>query len=145
LCALLALEVAASGHALAGTGLAGSVPRPPRQAAKEEDSASRFDQVGPGYFSTVGIPMLLGREIGPQDSETSSPVCVVNEAFAKFYFGGANPIGRHVTDEFPDTRATFEIVGVSRVLVLGAVAALAGYVPARRASRVDPLLALRHE
>jgi predicted lysophospholipase L1 biosynthesis ABC-type transport system permease subunit len=33
---------------------------------------------------------------------------------ARFYFGKANPIGRHVTDEFPDTRATFEIVGVVR-------------------------------
>jgi len=41
-------------------------------------------------------------------------VCVVNEAFAKFFFGNANPIGRHVTDEFPDTHKTFVIVGVAR-------------------------------
>jgi predicted permease len=80
----------------------------------ERDNASRFDQVGPNYFSAVGIPILLGRDIGPQDTETSSRVCVVNEAFAKFYFGRGNPIGRRVTDEFPDTRATFEIVGVAR-------------------------------
>ncbi len=80
---------------------------------KEEDNASRFDQVGPNYFSTVGIPMLLGREIGPQDTESAPMVCVVNEAFAKFYFGRGNPIGKHVTDEFPDTRVTFEIVGVA--------------------------------
>jgi hypothetical protein len=40
-------------------------------------------------------------------------VCVVNEAFAKFFFGKRNPIGKHVTDEFPDTRMTFQIVGVS--------------------------------
>jgi hypothetical protein len=39
---------------------------------------------------------------------------VVNEAFAKFYFGAQNPIGKHVTDEFPDTRKTFTIVGVAR-------------------------------
>jgi ABC-type antimicrobial peptide transport system permease subunit len=38
----------------------------------------------------------------------------VNQAFAKFYFGTGNPVGRHVTDEFPDTRKTFVIVGVSR-------------------------------
>jgi predicted permease len=81
---------------------------------KEEDNAARFDQVGPSYFATVGIPMLLGRDIGPGDTESSPPICVVNESFAKFYFGSANPIGRHVTDEFPDTRMTFEIVGVAR-------------------------------
>jgi len=38
----------------------------------------------------------------------------VNEAFAKFYFGSRNPIGKHVTDEFPDTHKTFVIVGVAR-------------------------------
>jgi predicted permease len=81
---------------------------------KEEDNAARFDQVGPDYFSAVGIPLLLGRGISAQDTEASPRVCVVNEAFATFYFGSQNPIGRHVTDEFPDTRATFEIVGVAK-------------------------------
>jgi len=81
---------------------------------KEGDNAARFDEIGPNYFSAIGIPILLGREIGAQDTISSSQVCVVNEAFAKFYFGQSNPIGKHVTDEFPDTRATFEIVGVTR-------------------------------
>ena len=80
----------------------------------EGDLHSRFDQVGPGYFAGVGIPIMLGRDIGPQDVNGAPPVCVVNETFAKFYFGGANPIGKHVTDEFPDTRETFTIVGVAR-------------------------------
>jgi predicted permease len=78
------------------------------------DLHSRFDAVGPGYFAGVGIPMLLGRDIGPQDVASAESVCVVNETFAKFYFGGASPIGKHVTDEFPDTRKTFTIVGVAR-------------------------------
>jgi len=78
------------------------------------DLHSRFDQVGPAYFANVGIPMLLGRDIGPQDTASAESVCVVNETFAKFYFGKANPIGRHVTDEFPDSRKTFTIVGVAR-------------------------------
>jgi predicted permease len=81
---------------------------------KRGDASARFDQVGPSYFSSVGIPILLGREIGPGDIESAEPVCVVNEAFAKFYFGSRNPIGKHVTDEFPDTRKTFVIVGVAR-------------------------------
>lgn len=81
---------------------------------KRGDASARFDQVGPNYFSSVGIPIMLGREIGPRDVASAESVCVVNETFAKFYFGTANPIGRHVTDEFPDTRKTFVIVGVSR-------------------------------
>jgi predicted permease len=81
---------------------------------KEEDNSARFDQVGPDYFAAVGIPMLLGRGVSAQDTEVSTRVCVVNEAFATFYFGSQNPIGRHVTDEFPDTKATFEIVGVAK-------------------------------
>jgi hypothetical protein len=39
-------------------------------------------------------------------------VCVVNETFAKHFFGGANPLGHHVTDLYPTTVTTFEIVGV---------------------------------
>ena len=81
---------------------------------KREDSSARFDRVGPNYFLTVGIPLLLGRDIGSQDVASGPSVCVVNEAFAKFYFGTANPLGKHVTDEFPDTHKTFVIVGVSR-------------------------------
>jgi predicted permease len=80
----------------------------------EKDAHARFDEVGPDYFRIVGIPILVGRDIGPRDVESAEPVCVVNESFAKFYFGGANPIGRHVTDEFPDTRKTMTIVGVAR-------------------------------
>jgi predicted permease len=81
---------------------------------KPRDDHARFDQVGPNYFSVVGIPILLGRDIEARDGESAESVCVVNEAFTKFYFGDRNPIGKHVTDEFPDTRKTFVIVGVAR-------------------------------
>jgi predicted permease len=80
---------------------------------KPDDLSARFDRTGPDYFATVGIPILLGRDIGPQDTESGESVCVVNETFAKFYFGAESPIGRHVTDQFPDTRKTFVIVGVA--------------------------------
>jgi predicted permease len=84
------------------------------KAQKPQDLHARWDATGPDYFATAGIPILLGRGIGPQDVESAESVCVVNEAFAKFYFGSQNPIGKHVTDEFPDTRQTFTIVGVAR-------------------------------
>jgi predicted permease len=81
-------------------------------SSNNRDLNARFDQVGPGYFETVGIPLLLGREFTRQDGGTAPRVCLINETMAKFYFGDRNAIGKHVTDEFPDTRATFEIVGV---------------------------------
>src|SRR6516164_9229585 len=52
----------------------------------DKDKGSRFDKVGPEYFSTVGIPLLLGREFGVQDTMTSPKVCVINETFAKKFF-----------------------------------------------------------
>jgi predicted permease len=75
------------------------------------DLHARFDEVGPGYFKTVGIPVLLGRDFGPQDSN-GARVCLINQTMAKFYFGSRNPIGLHIRDDFPDTRTTFEIIGV---------------------------------
>ncbi|HEY6309011.1 MAG TPA: ABC transporter permease [Candidatus Angelobacter sp.] len=80
----------------------------------DKDKGSRFDMVGPQYFSTIGIPLLLGREFGFQDTATSPRVMVINEAFAKKFFAGRNPIGRHVTEKFGDQRVTYEVVGVSK-------------------------------
>jgi predicted permease len=81
---------------------------------KRGDASARFDQIGPGYFSTLGIPILVGREIGRQDSEGRAYVCVINQTMARFFFGDRNPVGKHITDEFPDTRTTFEIVGITK-------------------------------
>jgi predicted permease len=83
---------------------------------KESDSDVAFDQVGPNYFSSIGIPVLLGREIGPQDTETSPHVAVINESMAKFYFKDTNPIGRKIrlrAREYKD-KPSYEIVGVAR-------------------------------
>ncbi len=79
------------------------------------DTDAGYDEVGPNYFSAVGIPLLLGRDIGPQDTQTSSKVAVINETMAKFYFGAANPIGRKFSIDSPETKdQQVEIVGVAR-------------------------------
>jgi predicted permease len=49
--------------------------------------------VGPNYFATQGIPIILGRDIGPQDGPGTPLVTVINEAMAKKFFSGMNPIG----------------------------------------------------
>jgi predicted permease len=84
-------------------------------SAKEMDEGSAGDFVGPGYFSTIGIPMLLGREISAQDAATSRPVCVINEVFAKHFFASRNPIGRHVGYNVDDNKSRkLEVVGVAQ-------------------------------
>src|SRR5262249_14771405 len=63
-------------------------------AKNNSDPEAAFDQVGPNYFAGIGIPLLLGRDIGAQDTETSPKVAVINETMAKTYLAGLNPIGR---------------------------------------------------
>jgi predicted permease len=83
--------------------------------SKDAEKFSRFDAVGPQYFSTVGIPMLLGREIGQQDNANSPRVAVINEAFAKLFFkDNKNPIGRHITQRFGEKKSVIEVVGVAK-------------------------------
>lgn len=81
-------------------------------AQGDDDRGSRYEHVGPRYFSTLGIPLQLGREITERDQASSPKVCVVNEAFAKKFFAGRHPIGLHVTQLYGPQRNTFEVVGV---------------------------------
>jgi predicted permease len=73
---------------------------------------SRMDQVGPDYFSVVGMPILSGRGITAQDSGNGPRVAIINQAFAKRFFSNTNPIGKRVTDTYPGNPSSAEIVGV---------------------------------
>ena len=77
-----------------------------------EKPNSRMDHIGPGYFSTVGIPILIGREIGPQDSGSGPRAAVINQEFARHFFGSTNPIGKKVRDVYPGNPQEMEIVGI---------------------------------
>ena len=78
----------------------------------DRDRLAATDVVGAGYFSTLGVPIHLGREILASDSATGPRVCVINEAFAKRYFNQRNPIGLHLTTVNDRLPATYEVVGV---------------------------------
>jgi predicted permease len=81
---------------------------------KEEDDGPDRNAVGPGYFKTLRIPLLRGREFGPQDIAGAPKVAVVNERFAKFYFGDKDPIGKHIGEGGPKGAADFAIVGIAK-------------------------------
>jgi len=70
------------------------------------------DYVGPNYFSNAGIPIILGREVGPEDEGNSPLVGVINQTMARTYFGDANPIGRRIRASSPPMSLDFVVVGV---------------------------------
>src|SRR5260370_14644786 len=61
-----------------------------------EQPVSQYNQVGPGYLATAGIPLVRGREFTRADDDTVQPVAVINEVLAARYFGGQDPIGQRL-------------------------------------------------
>jgi hypothetical protein len=86
------------------------------EGATGERPDVNFDRAGPGYFRLMGTGLLAGREFDERDTPTSPKVAIVNEAFAKRVFGGANPVGRvFLVEEAagkPDSR--YLVVGLMR-------------------------------
>jgi predicted permease len=78
----------------------------------EDDRLVRFDQVGAGYFTNVGIRLLAGRDFTDRDNASAPRVAVINENMARFYFGDRNPIG-HVIEHAAGDPFTVTIIGVS--------------------------------
>jgi predicted permease len=85
-----------------------------REPKEGENMNPEVDSVGPAYFRTMGIPLLAGREFTARDRIGAPQVAVVNEAFAKYYFGDENPIGRRIRRPAEVGSAGTEIVGVVR-------------------------------
>jgi predicted permease len=69
-----------------------------------------WNVVTPGYFATLGIPLLRGRDFTAADARGSSEVAIVNEQFANLVWPGGDPIGQ----ELINGERTLEIVGVAR-------------------------------
>ncbi|MFZ0592267.1 MAG: ABC transporter permease [Bryobacteraceae bacterium] len=79
----------------------------------KELTPTGLNLVGPTYFTTIETPILLGRDFTAADQAPAPKVAVVNEAFARDYFGSANPLGRRIsTPGWVGDPSWFEIVGV---------------------------------
>jgi predicted permease len=73
------------------------------------------NSVGPRYFETMGVPLLLGREFRESDAAASPRVAVINETFQRRYFAGRDAIGRHVAfGSGSGVTLDIEIVGVAK-------------------------------
>ena len=96
--------------------------------------------VSPGYLALLKIPLTEGRDFTEHDDESSQPVMIVNQTFARRFFGGANPVGRRIHG----WGKWFVVVGEahdSKYHYLGESAVPYFYVPFRQIFREDMNLA----
>ncbi len=83
----------------------------PKPASQSEMNMALVYRVEPGYLTAMGIPLKQGRFFTDQDDEQSQPVVVIDEVFARKYFGDENPIGKRI-NMGGDRRSRMQIVGV---------------------------------
>ena len=182
-----------------------------------EDNQAYMNCLSVGYWKTMGVPLVAGRDFDDRDAGKDFTAAIVNRKFATHFFGDKSPLGRHVGfGDGPKTKLNIEIVGVTEdslyegpregvhrqalgaprgqviwmvmretmvlvaaglaigipaalavskyvstqlfgvkatdiasaaaaLIILAVVAAGAGFLPARRASSIDPIQALRYE
>jgi predicted permease len=78
----------------------------------KDDVSADWTRITPGFFDTIGARMLSGRAINEDDNGNTQHVAVINEVFARKFFGNRNPIGRHFGPAPVKNAGTYEIVGV---------------------------------
>ena len=85
----------------------------PVPGSASETIESTLARVTPGFFETMKIPLLAGRTFTFDDFDTERPtVVIVNESFAKRYFGGQPPVGSRLDIRWGGPRAPHEVVGI---------------------------------
>jgi len=60
------------------------------------DAQFVFNTAAPGFFETLRLPLLMGRDFAPQDGHRAEPVALVNQSMARLYFADQNPIGHSI-------------------------------------------------
>jgi len=112
------------------------------EPAKDEMPYLVYNNVAPGYFATMQIPLTAGREFTWADDVNSPPVAIISEGTARRYFAGRDPIGRRI--HFGTT--PFEVVGVAGDVpqrFLNERPRPMGYLPVMQVFRNDAFLHLR--
>jgi predicted permease len=80
-------------------------------AAPDEDPGTDTESVSAGYFKTLGVPLIAGREFDERDTAAAPKVAIINEALAKKYFQNRNPIGFRIGT---DKEMQYQVIGVAR-------------------------------
>jgi len=89
---------------------------PGSEKTAREAPTVELQSAAPRYFETIGNPLLRGREFDDRDSAATPKVAIVNEAFAREYFAGADPVGRVLSfhDKEPEGGEPTHIIGLVR-------------------------------
>ena len=95
-----------------GSGGWGAITVPGYTFAPDEPNLVYFKTVTPGYFTTLGIPLLKGRDFEQRDRTDRFSVAIVNERFARHYFSDRDPIGQEFLSGRPPKFRSTHIVGV---------------------------------
>jgi predicted permease len=82
------------------------------ESKEGENMNPNFNSVGPDFFRTMGITLLSGRDFSDADVAGAPKVAVVNETFARYYFGDQDPLGRRFGYGRHHDKLDIEIVGV---------------------------------
>ncbi|HZQ92377.1 MAG TPA: ABC transporter permease [Terriglobales bacterium] len=83
------------------------------QAKDGEDMQAFMNALSPGYFQTMGIPILEGRDFDQRDVKENAKVAIVNQQFARHFFKGRSAVGRHIGQGGPRSKLDIEIIGVA--------------------------------
>ena len=83
------------------------------QPGPDENMSPNAAVVSPGYFATMGIPFVKGRDFTEQDTAARPKVVIINETMAHYFFGNKDPLGKKIgTDDDPKVPPDREIIGV---------------------------------
>ncbi len=83
------------------------------QAKDGEDMQAFMNGLSPGYFTTMQIPFLEGRDFRPLDAQEETAVAIVNRRFAEHFFKGESAVGKRIgRGSGPGTKLNIEIIGV---------------------------------
>ncbi len=152
------LSVAIAEEGPLGSRAASEVVRVPGGEPMEAIS----DEVTPGFFATLGITRLSGRDFSTSDKEGSPPVAILNDVLARVLFKDENPVGRTVLVSLQEPRP-FQVIGIVRATryndlhepppaaVYFAIQQLTAYMPTLhvrmngRRNTADVVAAVRHE
>ena len=100
--------------------------------------------VSPGYFSTLGISLLKGRDFSDRDNRDAPAVAIINQDLSRTYFPGEDPVGKRIT--FSDGESWMSIVGVIgdvKQVSLGSIAKPEVYFPYPQAASTEMSLVVR--
>ena len=98
--------------ALGGSNWGSSVSVEGFKAGPDTDTHSNYNEIATGYFGTMGIRLLAGREFGRSDNLGGPKVAIVNEAFARKFNLGNDAVGKRMATGGPNDKLDIEIVGL---------------------------------